>query len=322
MKMVILDGYTLNPGDLSWQALEQMGDLTVYDRTSPKQAAERIGDAQIVFTNKTPMDESVFEQCGSLSYIGVLATGYNVVDVESAGRRGIVVTNIPSYGTDSVAQFTIALLLELCHHVGLHSDSVRAGEWCSCDDWCYWKRPLIELAGKTMGIIGLGRIGQETGRVAQALGMKILAYDRYRDEALENSGFHYTDLDTLFSSSDVVVLHCPLLPETKGIINKNTISRMKDGVMIINDSRGPLIVEEDLAQALASGKVGGAAVDVVSTEPIQSGNPLLTAPNIIITPHIAWAPRAARQRLLDLAVDNLKSYLAGRPENVVNSLNV
>ena len=322
MKMVILDGYTLNPGDLSWQTLEQIGDLTVYDRTDPEQAAKRIGDAQIVFTNKTPLDEAVFEQCGSLSYIGVLATGYNVVDVERAGQRGIVVTNIPSYGTDSVAQFTIALLLELCHHVGLHSDSVKAGEWSGCDDWCYWKRPLIELAGKTMGIIGLGRIGQGTGRIAQALGMRILAYDRYRDEALEDAGFHYTDLDTLFSASDVVVLHCPLLPETKGIINKNTISRMKDGVMIINDSRGPLIVEEDLAQALASGKVGGAAVDVVSTEPIQSGNPLLTAPNIIITPHIAWAPRAARQRLLDLAVDNLKAYLAGRPKNVVNSLNV
>lgn len=319
MKIVVLDGYTLNPGDITWDGLKSLGEVTVYDRTKPEDIVTRIGDAEAVYTNKTPLTKETLKACGNIRFIGVLATGYNIVDIDAAKEKGIVVANIPTYGTTAVSQFAIALLLELCHHIGEHSDSVKNGEWTSNPDWCYWKYPLVELAGKTMGIIGFGRIGQDTGKIAQALGMKVLAYDEYPRTELETDTCHYAELDTLLKESDVISLHCPLFPSTQGIINKDTIAKMKTGVMIINDSRGPLIVEEDLRDALNSGKVAGAAVDVVSTEPIQMDNPLLQAKNIIITPHIAWAPKESRQRLMDIAVDNLKCYLEGNPQNIVNS---
>lgn len=318
MKIVVLDGYTLNPGDISWEGMEALGDVTVYDRTKEDEIVARIGDAEVVYTNKTPITRETLDACPSVKFIGVLATGYNVVDIEAAKEKGIPVSNIPTYGTAAVSQFAIALLLELCHHVGEHSQAVKAGDWSNNPDWCFWNYPLVELAGKTMGIIGFGRIGQDTGKIAQALGMKVLAYDAYQKPELETETCKYADLDTLFAESDVISLHCPLFPSTQGIINKENIAKMKDGVMIINDSRGPLIVEEDLRDALNSGKVAGAAVDVVSTEPIQMDNPLLDAKNCIITPHIAWAPKESRQRLMDIAVDNLKCYEEGKPQNVVN----
>ncbi len=318
MKIVILDGYTENPGDLSWEPFCELGELTVYDRTPQELVAERIGDAEIIFSNKTVITEEILAKCPDIKFIGVLATGYNVIDVKAAKERGIIVSNIPSYGTDAVSQYTIALLLELCHHIGAHSDSVKRGDWTNCKDFCYWNYPLIELAGKTMGIIGYGKIGSGTARIAMALGMKILTYNpnAIPGEDLDK-GVRQVSLEELFAGSDVIALHCPLFPETQGIINKDAIRRMKDGVLIINDSRGPLIVEEDLRDALISGKVAGAAVDVVSTEPIRMDNPLLEAPNIIITPHIAWAPRESRQRLMDIAVENLKAFLQGTPINIV-----
>ncbi len=318
MKIVVLDGYTENPGDLSWSGLEKLGDLTVYDRTPADKVIERIGDAEAVYTNKTPVTKETLDACPNVKFIGVLATGYNVVDVEAAKTKGIPVCNIPTYGTDAVAQFAIALLLELCHHIGEHSDCVKKGDWTNNADWCFWNYPLVELAGKTMGIVGFGRIGRRTGQIAQALGMKVVAYDSYRDPSVESETCRYAELDELLSVSDVIALHCPLFPATQGIINKDTIAKMKDGVMIINNSRGPLIVEEDLRDALNSGKVAGAAVDVVSTEPIKMDNPLLQAKNMIITPHISWAPKESRQRLMDIAVENLRKFLGGSPVNVVN----
>ncbi len=319
MKIVILDGYTENPGDLSWEGISALGELEVYDRTPAEQVVERIGDAEIVFSNKTVISEEILAQCPGIRYIGVLATGYNVIDVKAAKSRGIVVCNIPAYGTEAVSQYTIALLLELCHHVGAHSDSVKRGDWTNCKDFCYWNYPLIELAGKTIGIIGFGKIGRGTARIAQAFGMEVLAYNpRPIPEEHLTGKVKQVPLEELLSGSDVISLHCPLFPDTQGIINKETINKMKDGVLIINDSRGPLIVEEDLRDALESGKVAGAAVDVVSSEPIRMDNPLLAAPNIIITPHIAWAPKEARQRLMNIAVDNLRAFLNGNPVNVVS----
>ena len=318
MKIVVLDGYTLNPGDISWEGLEALGEVTVYDRTKPEEVVERIGDAEVVYTNKTPITRDTLDQCGNIRFIGVLATGYNIIDIEAAKEKGIPVSNIPTYGTAAVSQFAIALLLELCHHMGEHSDAVKNGEWTSNPDWCFWKYPLVELAGKTMGIVGFGRIGQDTGKIAQALGMKVLAFDAYKRPELESETCRYADLDTLLAESDVISLHCPLFPDTEGIINKDTIAKMKTGVMIINDSRGPLIVEEDLRDALNSGKVAGAALDVVSTEPIKMDNPLLSAKNVILTPHIAWAPKESRQRLMDIAVENLQCFVDGAPQNVVN----
>ena len=320
MKLVVLDGYTENPGDLSWDALKQFGSLTVYDRTSLTDAAEtieRIGDAEIAITNKTPITREVLDACPNLRYIAVLATGYNVVDVAYAREKGIPVSNVPTYGTAAVGQFAMALLLEICHHVAHHSQSVRDGNWERCPDWCYWDYPLIELDGKTLGIIGFGRIGQRTGQIARAMGMRVLAYDRSPNPSGQAIG-EYVDLDTLLATSDVIALHCPLFPETEGIINKKTISKMKDGVILLNNSRGPLIVEQDLADALNSGKVYAAGLDVVSTEPICGDNPLLTAKNCIITPHISWAPKESRQRIMDCTVENIRSYLAGVPANVVN----
>ena len=322
MKIVVLDGYTENPGDLSWAVLEQMGELQVYDRTSLTDEAEiiaRIGDAEAVYTNKTPITKRVIDACPAMKFISVLATGYNVVDYEYAREKGIPVTNVPTYGTAAVGQFAIAMLLEICHHVAHHSQAVHEGRWERCDDWCFWDYPLIELAGKTMGIIGFGRIGQQTGRIARAMGMEILAYDNCQSEEGRAVGT-YVDLDTLLGRSDVIALHCPLFPETQGIINRNTIAKMKDGVILLNNSRGPLVNEQDLADALNSGKVYAAGLDVVSTEPIRGDNPLLTAKNCLITPHISWAPRESRQRIMDCAAENLRAYLAGAPIHVVNAV--
>ena len=321
MKIVVLDGYTENPGDLSWGELEKLGDVTVYERTSltdEEEAIRRLEGAEVAITNKTPITRRVMDSCPQLKYISMLATGYNVVDADYAGERGIPLSNIPTYGTAAVGQFAIAMLLEICHHVAHHSQSVHEGRWEACADWCYWDYPLIELDGKSMGIIGFGRIGQQTGRIAKALGMKILAYDSYPNDAGREIA-EYVDLDTLLASSDVIALHCPLFPETRGIINRETIAKMKNGVIILNNSRGPLVVEQDLADALNSGKVYAAGVDVVSTEPIRGDNPLLTAKNCIITPHISWAPKESRQRIMDTVVSNVQSYLAGAPANVVNS---
>ena len=319
MKIVVLDGYTENPGDLSWASIAEYGELTVYDRT-PYQEEEiirRIGDADVIFTNKCPISKSTLDACPNLKFISVLATGYNVVDTAYAAQKGIPVSNIPTYGTASVGQFAIALLLEICHHVQRHSDAVHEGKWESNPDWCFWDYPLIELAGKTLGIIGFGRIGRTTGRIAKAMGMKVLATgSRETEEGREIA--EYTDFDTLISSSDVIALHCPAFPDTVGCINRETISRMKDGVIIINNSRGQLIVEQDLADALNSGKVAAAGLDVVSTEPIRSDNPLLSARNCIITPHISWAPKEARARIMECSESNLAAFIEGKPINVVN----
>lgn len=320
MKIVILDGYAENPGDLSWDGLRALGELTVYDRTpldDEQEIIRRIGDAQVVYTNKTPITRAVLEACPGLRFISVLATGYNIVDCAAAREKGIPVSNVPAYGTASVGQFAIALLLEICHHVGHHSDAVHAGRWERSVDYCFWDHPLIELAGKTMGIIGFGRIGRQTGRIAKALGMQVLAYSRSQCEE-GRAVAEYVDLDTLLARSDVISLHCPLFSETQGIIDREAIAKMKDGVILLNTSRGQLIVEQDLADALNSGKVYAAGVDVVSAEPIRGDNPLLTAKNCVITPHIAWAPRESRQRIMECSEENLKGWLAGAPVHVVN----
>lgn len=321
MKIVVLDGYTLNPGDLSWASLESMGETVIYDRTSltdHREIIQRIGDADAVLTNKTPLPKEVLEFCSSVKYIGVLATGYNVVDVDYAKKKGIIVTNIPTYGTAAVGQFAIGLLLEICHHIGHHSQAVHDGRWENNPDWCFWDYPLIELDGKTMGIIGYGRIGQATGRIAQALGMRVLAFDAHKNPELESASCKYVELDELLANSDVIALHCPLFPATEGIINKDNIAKMKDGVIILNNSRGPLVVEQDLADALNHGKIAAAGLDVVSTEPIKGDNPLLKAKNCFITPHISWAPKESRKRLLDIAVNNLREFADGNCVNVVN----
>ena len=320
MKIVVLDGYTENPGDLSWAGLEALGEVTVYDRTSYVDApiiAERIGDAEVVVMNKTPISKATIDACPNIKMIAVLATGYNVVDYNYAKEKGIPVCNVPTYGTASVSQFSIALLLEICHHIGHHSESVHAGNWASNKDWCYWDYPLIELEGKTIGIIGFGRIGQAEGRTAKALGMNVLAYDLYPNESGKAIG-EYVDLDTLFAKADVITLHCNLTPENTGLINKDSIAKMKDGVILINNARGQLIDEQDVADALNSGKIAAAGLDVVYTEPIKADNPLLKAKNCIITPHISWAPKESRQRIMDITVDNVKAYLDGKPQNVVN----
>ncbi len=317
MKIVILDGYTENPGDLSWEGFKALGELTVYDRTPADKIAERIGDAEAVIINKAPITAATLAACPHIRYIGVLATGYNVVDIAAAKENGIAVTNIPTYGTAAVSQYVFALLLEICHHVAHHSGSVFEGRWSRSIDWCYWDFPLVELAGKTMGIIGFGRIGQRTAIIAQAFGMKVLAYDEYPSESGREIA-EYVSLDELLVKSDVISLHCPLLPSTQGIINKESIAKMKRGIIVVNTSRGPLVVEEDMTAGLESGQVGYFAADVVSAEPIRSDNPLLKAKNCIVTPHIAWAPKESRQRLLDIAIDNLAQFQKGTAVNVVN----
>lgn len=319
MKIVILDGYTANPGDLSWEGIGALGELTVYDRTAPELTAQRMQGAEAVFTNKTVITEEIMEKYPDLRFISVLATGVNVVDLKAAKERGIVVSNVPGYSTDSVAQFTIALLLELCHHVGAHCDAVRQGEWNRRGDFCFWNFPLMELAGKTMGIIGFGQIGRAVARIALSLGMKVAAYghhgiaDEYLTDGVESVG-----LDELYRRSDIISLHCPLTEENREMICSFSIEKMKDGVLLLNTARGGLICEKDLREALESGKVGGAAVDVAGKEPIPKDSPLLGAKNMIITPHIAWASFEARQRLLDISEKNLKAYLAGKPIHVVN----
>lgn len=320
MKIVVLDGYAENPGDISWHGLEALGETVIYERTSFTESpliAQRIGDAEIAVTNKTPISRETMEKCPRLRFISVLATGYNCVDCAAARERGISVSNVPAYGTASVSQYSIALLLEICHHIGHHSDSVHAGRWAAGEEWCYWDYPLIELEGKTMGIIGFGRIGQAEGRIARALGMKVLAYDLFENASGKEIGT-YTDLDTLLGEADVISLHCNLTKENAGIINKNTIARMKKGVIIINNARGQLICEQDLADALNSGHVQAAAVDVVSTEPIAPDCPLLTAKNCIITPHISWAAKESRERIMSATSRNIAAFMAGEPVNVVN----
>lgn len=321
MKIVILDAYVENPGDLSWAPLEELGELTVYDEipTDPASVIRAIGDAEVVVVNKTPIDRTVIEQCPGVKCFCILATGYNIIDIDCARAHGIPVCNVPAYGTDAVAQFTIALLLEICSQVALHDRTVHAGKWQNSPQWCYWECPLIELSGKTMGIIGFGRIGRQVGRIAKAMGMRVLAYSRSESGEGRQIG-SYVDLPTLLAQSDVVSLHCPQFPETEGIINRNTIAQMKDGVILLNASRGGLVVERDLAEALERGKVSAAAVDVVSEEPIRADNPLLQAPNCIITPHIAWAARECRQRIIDTTADNIRAFLQGAPIHVVNSV--
>lgn len=317
MKIVILDGYTENPGDLSWEGFERLGTLTVYDRTEPSEIVSRIGDAEAVIINKCPITAETMDACPELRYVGVLATGYNVVDVAAARERHIAVTNIPTYGTTAVAQMVFAHLLAICQHVEAHSQAVHNGEWNTNPDWCFWNYPLVELAGKTMGIVGFGRIGQTVAGIARALGMKVLAFDRHENDT-GRALAQYVPLEELLRRSDVISMHCPLFPETERMINQDTIAQMKDGVYFINTSRGQLVDEQALADALNSGKVAHAGLDVVYTEPIRTDNPLLKAKNCFITPHIAWAPKESRKRLMDIAVDNLAQFAAGTPVNVVN----
>ena len=320
MKIVVLDGYTENPGDISWAPLEKLGEVTVYDRTAYEESpliAERLGDADIAVINKTPISKETIDKCPNLKGIAVLATGYNVVDYDYAKEKGIPVMNVPVYGTDNVSQFAVSLLLEVCSHIGHHSDSVHAGEWASNADWCYWHYPMIEVSGKTAGIIGLGRIGVNTAKILKAMNVNVIAYDAFQSEA-GKAVAEYVELDELLAKSDFIFLHCPLFPSTQGIINKENIAKMKDGVIIINNSRGPLIVEQDLYDALESGKVAAAAVDVVSTEPIKADNVLLKDKNCIITPHISWATKEARERIMQTTADNVESVIKGAPQNVVN----
>ena len=309
MKIVVLDGATLNPGDLSWSALQAIAPCEIHDRSAEREIAGRARDAEIVLTNKTALQAATIAALPSLRYIGVLATGYNVVDAAAARVRNVPVTNIPAYGTPSVAQHTFALLLELTNHVGQHAASLRAGGWSRCPDFCYAETPLVELDGKTLGLIGAGRIAQAVARIGGAFGMKVVFATRTGGRA---------ELERVLGESDVISLHCPLTPETRELINAATLARMKPSAFLLNTSRGPLIAEADLAAALNAGRLAGAAVDVLSTEPPPASNPLLTARNCLVTPHHAWATQAARQRLMTVAVDNVRAFLAGAPRNVVN----
>lgn len=321
MKIVVLDGYTENPGDLSWKPMKELGELTIYDRTSVTESpliAERIGDAEIIVTNKTPISRETIDKCPNLKAIAVFATGYNVVDYEYAKEKMIAVMNVPTYGTQIVGQYAVGLLLEICSHFAHHDQAVREGRWEHNIDWCFWDYPMIELSGKTAGIIGFGRIGQTTGKILKAMNMRVLANDKFESDTGREIA-EYVDRETLFRESDVIFLHCPLFPDTEGLINKDNIAKMKDGVILINNSRGGLVAEQDLADALNSGKVYAAGLDVVSTEPIRGDNPLLGAKNCLITPHISWAAQAARQRIMDITVDNLRAFIEGHPVNIVNS---
>lgn len=318
MKIVILDGKALNPGDLSYGSLFELGDVTVYEGTdTAAEAIARIGDSEIVLVNKVPITEEILAACPNIRLICVQATGYNIVDCETCARHGIPVTNVPTYGSDAVAQFTMALILEMCHRIGLHNHSVHEGQWCESEVFCYWLTPQMELTGKTLGILGFGRIGRAVGKLAKAFGMKVIAYNHSQCEEGKAIA-EYVDLDTLFAQSDILSLHCPLTAETDAIINAETLAKMKDGAMLVNTARGGLVVEEDLLAALNSGKLRYAAVDVVSQEPMLPDNPLLKTRKCIITPHIAWAPIESRQRLLDTVVENIRVFQAGTPQNVVN----
>jgi glycerate dehydrogenase len=318
MKIVVLDGYTLNPGDLSWEGLRAIGELEVHDRTAEDLAVTRARDAEIVLTNKTPLRAQTLRQLKKTRYIGVLATGYDVVDIGAARELEIPVTNIPTYGTASVAEFVFALLLEMCRAAAIHSQAARAGEWSQCPDFSFWKTPLVELAGLTIGVVGLGRIGRRVAEIAAAIGMRVIASDSVRTQVPDWPNFRWCEVDELLREADVVTLHCPLLPETKGMIHAASLARMKPSAFLINTSRGPLVVDQDMADALNSGRLAGAAVDVLSGEPPPPDNPLLRAKNCIVTPHIAWATKQARTRLLDTAIANLSAFLDGHPVNVVN----
>lgn len=321
MKIIVTDGYVENPSDLSWAPLEALGEVTYYDRiglTDEDETIRRIGDAEIAVINKAPVTRKVIDSCPNLKFIAVMATGYNVVDVAYAKEKGIPVCNVPNYGGYSVSQFTIALMLEACLHIGHHDRTVHEGKWQNSPDWCYWDYPLIELAGKTYGLLGCGNIGIHTAAIAKALGMRVIAYDARESDAGHALGVEYVTLDELFAQSDVLGLQMPLLPFNVGIINKENIAKMKDGAILINNSRGQMVVEQDLADALNSGKLAAAGLDVVSTEPIRADNPLLKAKNCIITPHMSWGAKESRQRIMDCTVNNVKAFLAGKPENVVN----
>jgi glycerate dehydrogenase len=317
MKIIILDGYTANPGDLSWDGLKKFGDLTVYDRTMQCDIQKRIADSEIVFTNKTPITKETMDACRNLKFIGVLATGYNIVDTAAAAQKNITVCNVPAYSTEATAQFAIAMLLEICHGIGHMNGLVHSGEWQRRGDFCFWDTRLTELSGKTLGIIGLGSIGSRTAAIAGALGMNVVAVTSGSRKHSETENFRYACLDELLAVSDVIALHCPLTEKTKEIINKETISKMKNGVILINNARGGLLNEKDVADALFSGKIRAAALDVLSEEPPDKSNPLLSAPNCIITPHISWAPFEARKRLIDASVHNLEMFLAGKTVNKV-----
>ena len=318
MKIVVLDGYTLNPGDLSWKELEKLGDLTVYDRTSPDEVVQRANDAAIIFTNKTPLSEATITQLPSARFIGVLATGFNIVDTAAARKQDIIVSNVPGYGTASVVQLTFALLLELTLHVQRHSDAVRDGKWARSADFSFWDYPLIELAGKTMGIIGFGSIGEQVADVATAFGMNVIGSKRHRTDQSHRTNFKWADVPELLAQSDVVSIHAPLTPDTKGLINKENLALMKSSAFLLNTARGPIILDQDLADALNKGIIAGAGIDVLSSEPPAADNPLFTAKNCLITPHIAWATLEARTRLMQITVDNLAAFLNGNPVNVIN----
>jgi len=323
MKIVVLDGCALNPGDLSWEEIKGLGEVEIYERTQESEILERAKGAEVLLTNKTPLRRETIEALPELEYIGVLATGYNVVDTKAAAENEVVVTNVPTYGTNAVAQFVMALLLEACHHVGEHNRAVKSGAWTKADDFCFWNYPLIELQDKSLGIIGFGSIGQRTAELALAFGMEVIVYDRSPekkklDPAVNTEKIEFVDLMDLYRRSDVISLHCPQTAETEGMINRQSIAQMQEGVIIINTARGGLIVEADLAAALEAGKVKTAAVDVLSAEPPASSNPLLNSDKTIVTPHIAWASREARQRLMDTVLKNLKGYLEGTVINQVN----
>lgn len=318
MKIVILDGFTTNPGDLRWDALAALGDLTVYERTAKGEIGGRIAGAEVVFTNKTPLDEQILSDADALRFIGVLATGYNIVDLTAARRKGIPVANIPTYATGAVAQFTIALMLELCFHVGAHDQAVHRGDWQRCPDFSFTVAPIWELGGKTLGLIGYGRIGQAVARIARAMDMQVLYYDGPIQNAPAHAESAAVSFNRLLESSDIVSLHCPLTPENTGIIGREALAQMKQGALLINTARGPLIDEVALRDALVSGHLGGAALDVVSAEPIDPDNPLLNAPRCLLTPHIAWSAKEARARLTEIAAENLKAFLDGTPQNIVN----
>lgn len=318
MKIVILDGRALNPGDLSYNCINPFGDVTLYQHTDTEdEAISRIGDSEIILVNKAPINERILSACPNIKLICVLATGYNIVDTDACAKRKIPVCNVPAYGTEAVAQFTLALMLEFCHRIGLHDAAVHDGKWCRSSNFCFWDTPQMELGGKTLGIVGFGRIGQAVAKLAQAFGMKVIAHSR-TPKPQWDSVVEFLELDDLYARADFISLHCPLFPETEKMINPESIAKMKDGAVLINTARGGLLDEQAVAEALQSGKLAGVAADVVSEEPMREWNPLLNAPNCIITPHIAWAPKESRQRLLDCVVENIRCFLSGKPQNVVN----
>ena len=318
MKIVVLDGYTLNPGDCPWEPVEKLGELTVYDRTEADQIVPRAVEAEILLTNKTPLTAQTLAQLPKVRFIALLSTGYNIVDIAAARKLGIPVSNVPAYSTDSVAQLTFALLLEMCHHVGLHSRQVREGLWSRQKDFCFWSAPLVELAGKRMGIVGFGRIGRRVGEIAHAMGMDVLAYARTPGDSPGYQPFAFIGLEEVFSQADVVSLHCPQTAGNLEMVNRRLLDLMKPTAMLINTARGALVREPDLADALNSGRLAAAAADVVSHEPIRPDNPLLTAKNMILTPHIAWAALDARRRLMQITAQNVAAFLSGKPIHVVN----